>query len=256
MKRIIRLTWVLLIAASIQINAQDEGETAPNFEVVLLGGDTFNLADHEGKVVMVYFFGNTCPSCRAIGPVIESDIYQEYMDDEGNLVAVGIDTWNSSSNESSVAGFKNTTGITFPLAIKGGDVAVTYKTTYDRLMVIDRAGNLVHKGLVLASNDIDNTIAAIEESLKVTGLEAQISDRPSVYPNPAKDVLHVSAGTDLVSGFTLFDLSGRKVMESVSFAGQALSEFQVDLQKFESGVYIYKLETEEESVTGRVVIQK
>ncbi len=256
MKQIIRLTWMLLIAASIQINAQDVGDAAPNFQVGLLGGETFNLADHEGKVVMVFFFGNTCPSCRAVGSIIESEIYQEYMDDSGNLVAVGIDTWNSSSNESSVAGFKNTTGITFPLAIKGGDVAVNYKTTYDRLMVINRAGILVHKGLVVASNDIDNTIAAIQESLTVTGVEDQISDRPSVYPNPANDVLHVSAGSDLVSGFSLFDLSGRKVMESSSFAGQALSEFQVDLHEFESGAYIYRIETEEESVTGRVLIQK
>ena len=256
MKRIIRLTWVLLFAVSVQITAQNVGETAPNFELGLLGGETFNLADHEGKVVMVFFFGNTCPSCRAVGSIVESAIYQEYMDDSGNLVAVGIDTWNSSSNEASVTGFKNQTGITFPLAIKGGDVAVKYKTTYDRLMVINRAGILVHKGNVVASNDINNTIAAIEESLTVTGVEDQISDRPSVYPNPAKDVLHVSAGTDLVSGFTLFDLSGRKVMESSSFAGQALSEFQVDLHEFESGVYIYRLETEEESVTGRVAIQK
>jgi peroxiredoxin len=256
MKQILKLTWVLLFAVSVQINAQDVGDTAPNFEVGLLGGETFDLADHEGKVVMVFFFGNTCPSCRAVGSIIESAIYQEYMDDAGNLVAVGIDTWNSSSNESSVTGFKNTTGITFPLAIKGGDVAVQYKTTYDRLMVIDRAGVLVHKGLVVASNDIDNTIAAIEESLTVTGVEDQISDRPSVYPNPAKDVLHVSVGANLISGFTLFDLKGRKLMESGSFDGQALSEYQVDLQKFESGVYIYKLETEEESVTGRVIIQK
>jgi peroxiredoxin len=256
MKQILKLTWVLLFAVSVQINAQDVGDTAPNFEVGLLGGETFDLADHEGKVVMVFFFGNTCPSCRAVGSIIESAIYQEYMDDAGNLVAVGIDTWNSSSNESSVTGFKNTTGITFPLAIKGGDVAVQYKITYDRLMVIDRAGVLVHKGLVVASNDIDNTIAAIEESLTVTGVEDQISDRPSVYPNPAKNVLHVSAGANLISGFTLFDLKGRKLMESASFDGQALSEYQVDLQKFESGVYIYKLETEEESVTGRVIIQK
>lgn len=256
MKQISILTWVLLFAVSVQISAQNVGETAPNFEVGLLGGETFNLEDYEGKVVMVFFFGNTCPSCRAVGSIVETAIYQEYMDDAGNLVAVGIDTWNSSSNETSVAGFKNNTGISFPLAIKGGDVAVQYKTTYDRLMVIDGAGVLVHKGIVAASNDIDNTIAAIKESLTVTGVEDKISDRPSVYPNPAKDVLHISTGANLVSGFTLFDLKGRKLMESGSFDGQALSEYQVDLQKFESGVYIYKLETEEESVTGRVIIQK
>jgi peroxiredoxin len=256
MKRIVRLTWVLLITASIQINAQDVGDTAPNFQVGLLGGETFNLADHEGKVVMVFFFGNTCPSCRAVGSIIESSIYQEYMDEEGNLVAVGIDTWNSSSNETSVTGFKNTTGITFPLAIKGGDVAVNYKTTYDRLMVIDRAGILVHKGLVVASNDINNTIAAIEESLLVTGVEEKISESPIVYPNPAKDILYFSAGTELISGVTLFDASGRTVMVSSPFSGQAKSEYQVDLYDFEPGFYFYTIETEAEPIKGRVVIQK
>ena len=256
MIRIIRLTLVLLFAVSVQINAQEEGEQAPNFEVGLLGGETFNLADHEGKVVMVFFFGNTCPSCRAIGSTIESAIYQEYMDDEGNLVAVGIDTWNSSSNESSVTGFKNSTGITFPLAIKGGDVAVNYKTTYDRLMVIDRAGVLVHKGIVAASNDIENTIAAIEESLIVTGVEDLFSNRVNVYPNPAKDVLHVSAGADIISGITLFDLNGRKVMESTLFNQRAGNEFEVDLHDFEPGVYFYSLDTGGVPVTGKLVIQK
>lgn len=256
MKRIVNITVILLLVVSAQISAQDVGEKAPNFQASLLGGETFNLADHEGKVVMVFFFGNTCPSCRTVGSIIESEIYQEYMDDSGNLVAVGIDTWNSSSNESSVNGFKSQTGITFPLAIKGGEVAVSYKTTYDRLMVINRAGILVHKGLVAASNDINKTIAAIEESLTVTSVEDQVSERPGVYPNPAKDVLHISAGSDMVSQFTLFDLSGRKVMESRSFTGQILSDYQVDLQEYESGAYIYKLETEKESFTGRVLIQK
>ena len=256
MRQLILLTWVLLLAVSVPINAQKEGEAAPNFQVGLLGGDTFNLADHEGKVVMVFFFGNTCPSCRVVGPVVESEIYQKYMDDEGNLVAVGIDTWNSSSNESSVAGFREATGITFPLAIKGGDVASSYKSTYDRLLVINRAGILVHKGLVVASNDIDNAISAIEESLTVTGLDEQNSLGASVYPNPASDVLHFSAGAELISGITLFDLTGRKVMESTSFGGQAVSEYQVDLHDFKSGVYIYSVETGGDPVTGRIVIQK
>lgn len=256
MKQFLTLTGVLLLALTVQINAQKVGEQAPNFQVALLGGGSFDLADHEGKVVMVFFFGNTCPSCRTVGSIVESQIYQEYMDDDGNLVAVGIDTWNSSSNASSVEGFKNRTGISFPLGIKGGDVAAHYQSTYDRLMVIDRAGILVHKGLVAASNDINNTIAAIEESLTVTGVEDQMSDSHRVYPNPAKDVLHVSAGTDLISGFTLYDLKGRKLMESSSFGSQAKSDYQVDLHEFEAGVYIYKFETEDESVTGRVIIQK
>ena len=40
-----------------------------------------------------------------------------------------------------------------------------YQTTYDRLLVIDKDGILVHKGVVVASNDIDNAVAAIVQSL-------------------------------------------------------------------------------------------
>lgn len=255
MKQLFKITWIVLLAFTVQLNAQKVGDPAPNFQVGLLGGETFDLADHEGKVVMVFFFGNTCPSCRVVGSIIENSIYQEYMDDAGSLVAVGIDTWNTTSNETSVTGFKNTTGITFPLGIKGADVAANYQTTYDRLMVIDRDGILVHKGIVVASNDIDNTIAAIEESLAVTSVEEQASSSPLVYPNPATDVLYFSAGTDLISKISLFDLGGRKLMESRPVNGQPLHEYQMDLKDFDPGVYLYRVETEGNPLTGRVVIQ-
>jgi len=248
---------MLLFAACIQLYAQDVGEPAPGFEVGLLGGDSFRLSDHEGKVVAIFFFGNTCPSCRAVGSDIESNIHQAYKNDSSNFVIVGIDTWDSSSNSSSVEGFKNSTGITFPLGIKGADVATAYKSTYDRLLVIDKVGTLIHKGVVVASNDIDNTIKAIEEGLSVTGLEDLSSgNSPQVFPNPAGNFVHVKAGEELISGMTVFDLSGKKVMESNLNSGHRHSEMEVDLSDLNPGVYFYSVQTEGSPYTGKLLIQR
>jgi len=257
MKRVLKLTVMLLFAALIQIDAQKEGEPAPGFEVGLLGGETFRLSDHEGKVIAIFFFGNTCPSCRAVGSIIETSIYQAYKNDSANFIAVGIDTWDSSSNQNSVAGFKSATGITFPLGIKGGDVAASFKSTYDRLMVIDKAGVLLHKGLVVASNDVNNAIAAIEGGLTVTGLEDYDSEEGlRVYPNPASDILHISTGEALISGITLFDLSGKKVMESVLNSGFSITDIELDLHNLEPGVYFYSVRTEGTPFSGKLLIQK
>ena len=257
MKQLLAMTIMLLIAGSTDMYAQKQGETAPDFEVGLLGGEMFKLSDHEGKVVFVFFFGNTCPSCRAVGSIIESSINQEFHSDSANFTAVGIDTWDASSNESSVTGFKNSTGITFPLAIKGGQVAGNYQTTYDRLMVIDKDGVLVHKGLVVASNDIDNAIAAIEQSLVVTGINNSINvPQLRVYPNPVSDRLFIRAGEESVSGIMIFDVTGKMMLESAFPEGQASGDIELTVDELESGVYFYSIQTEGEIYTGKILIQE
>jgi hypothetical protein len=118
----------------------------------------------------VFTFGNTCPSCIAIGPEVEQNIHQAFKDNP-DFVIVGLDTWDTSSSTASVTGFKNSTGITFPLAIKASSVAALYQTTYDRLLVIDKNGILRHKGGVVVSNDLNNALEIIQ-----TRLEEEIAD--------------------------------------------------------------------------------
>ena len=257
MKHKLKLTAMLLVAALVQIHAQNVGEPAPGFEVGLLGGESFRLSDHEGKVVAIFFFGNTCPSCRAVGPDVESSINQAFQKDSASFVIVGIDTWDSSSNENSVQGFKNSTGITFPLGIKGGDVSAAFKSTYDRLLVIDKAGTLVHKGQIAASNDISNAVEAIEEGLMVTGVEDLNSELgPRVFPNPASDLIHVHAGEKAIRGITLYDLSGKKVKETNLNSGQAHSDMELDLSDLNPGVYFYSVTTQGSPSTGKLLIQR
>tara|TARA_E500000178_G_scaffold57989_1_gene54503 strand:- start:157 stop:507 length:351 start_codon:yes stop_codon:yes gene_type:complete len=41
---------------------------APLFSLASLDNGTVNLADYENKVVVLYFFGSSCPNCIAAGP--------------------------------------------------------------------------------------------------------------------------------------------------------------------------------------------
>jgi len=257
MKQKLTLTALLLIAALIQMHGQNVGEPAPGFEVDLLSGDTFRLDDHEGKVVAIFFFGNTCPSCRAVGPEVESAINQAFGNDSAHFIILGIDTWDSSSNPNSVDGFKKATGITFPLGIKGGDVAAAFKSTYDRLLVIDKAGTLVHKGQIVASNDINNAVAAIEEGLTVTAVEdLNAGTGVKIYPNPASDLIFVGAGDEHVQRIALFDLSGKKVKEKVIPAGFSQSDIEMDLSELQPGVYFYSVRSGVSTGSGKLLIQR
>ena len=123
MRKIVAIALSAFLLSTGWVKAQNVGEAAPDFDVTLLGGGMFSLSQHAGQVVVVFLFGNTCPYCLASGPTIEADLYQQFREDP-NFVMIGVDTWNSSSTESSVTGFANSTGITFPLAVKAGEVAV------------------------------------------------------------------------------------------------------------------------------------
>jgi peroxiredoxin len=249
------MTVICLLSGTGVVLGQQTGNPAPDFEVSLLGGETFRLSDHSGKVVMMFLFGNTCPSCQAAGPDIETQIYQAYKE-HPYFVAVGLDTWNSSSSETSVTGFREATGITFPLAIMAGDVVVSFETTYDRLLVIDSEGVLVHKGLVVAANDINNTIEAINQSLAITGINLTgVHDGFKVYPNPAVDLLTIDTGGEPILHFRMFDSLGKQVDERSFKTGIPSPLLEISLNGHEPGVYFYSVTTERSSFTGKLMVQ-
>jgi peroxiredoxin len=235
---------------------QAVGEVGPDFEVNTLGGGTFKLSDHRGKVVFVFLFGNTCPSCKAIGPAVEASIYQKFKNDPG-FVAIGLDTWDSSSGESSVAGFKNSTGITFPLAIKAGSVASAYGTTYDRFMVIDGDGVLVHKGTVGASNDVNNTISAIEQSLMVSGLSGLSAAEAGVrvYPLPAGNEVHFESN-EPISQIRIYDAAGKLVLDESGLSGAGVLTRTLTVSTLKKGLYFYSLQRADGFVSGKLIIQR
>ena len=145
--------------APADITPADERDMAPGFTLNNEEGDPVSLSDFEGKPLVIFFFGNTCPLCISSAPSIESEINQAFSSSE--MAIIGIDTWDG--NQASVVNFKDRTGVTFDLLLRGSMVGSDYGTTYDRLVVVDGEGNIAFKGSTSASNDITKVVNLITE---------------------------------------------------------------------------------------------
>ena len=138
------------------------GESAPSFSLSSSSGGSVSLADFEGKPLVIFFFGSSCPNCIASAPAVESDLFQAYSSDVVSLI--GIDTWDG--NLAAVDNFQSTTGVTFDLLLNGSNVESNYGITYDRLVIVDADGILAFKGSTAARSNIDDVKEALNEMLE------------------------------------------------------------------------------------------
>lgn len=135
---------------------------APAFDLKAVSGETVKLSDYKNKVVVLFFFGNTCPSCKAVVPDIQNKLVNTYGTNS-NFVLLGLDQWDG--NPASVQAFKSATGATFPLLLMASPVAKLYGTTYDRFVIINKDGKIAFSGKQLATNDLDAVKAEVANLL-------------------------------------------------------------------------------------------
>jgi thiol-disulfide isomerase/thioredoxin len=97
------------------------GRVAPDFELTLLDGSTFRLAERVGtQVIILNFFTTWCGPCRAEMPELE-----RYQKAQGsNVLLLGIDV---EEKHTVVEPFVASMKLTFPVGIDGaGDVSKLY----------------------------------------------------------------------------------------------------------------------------------
>lgn len=140
----------------------EESKVAPDFELTSLGGTQVKLSDQRDKVVVLFFFGFNCGLCRSAAPGIEQRINAAYATN-ANFAMFGLDQWNG--NAAGVEGFKNTTGVTFPLLLDAAATARDYGTTYDRLIVVDQEGNIAYQANMNATNSVSTVVSTVQALL-------------------------------------------------------------------------------------------
>ncbi|MEO1022328.1 MAG: redoxin family protein [Bacteroidota bacterium] len=255
------LMVTLPLAAQVQV-----GETAPNFTYDVLTGGSFSLLGQRGSVVYIFFFGAGCPHCRQNGPVTESQIYQEFRENE-NFIAIGIDTWNTSA--STVNTFRNITGISYPLLLNGRQSLQDYygnTTDYDRSVVVDADGNLAYRGTQFVNGDFQAVRSVIEQELaKVSVSNDEDPVLPSRvqleqnYPNPFNPTTAITFSlpeTERVQ-LTIFNILGEQVAtllnETVPAGDRTVTWNAVNNP---SGIYFYQLRTANEVLTNKMMLIK
>jgi len=130
------------------------GKPAAGEPLTLLGGGTFNLAEHKGKhVVILDFWATWCPPCRKSMPVL-AKVAAEYKDK--GVVFYGV---NSAENQDVVAKFMEQNKYDFAVPLDAErKLSLHYQVTgIPMTIIIDRQGIIrnVHVG---APDDLEKRL--------------------------------------------------------------------------------------------------
>lgn len=197
MKTLFTKITLCLIFIGQTVYAQKVGDTAPDFTLNTIDNSTFQLSQHTGTVVMILFFGYSCPHCLAGGPSVQSDIVSMFSGNP-DFLAIGVDAWDGTKTQ--VESFRTNTGLKIDMCLMGSSIETLYGLTgWDRIVIVGKDGNIAFKGDQYASQTIDPAKAAIEAALNVSSKmdsssttainNVSISNKSLiVYPNPAKDI--------------------------------------------------------------------
>ena len=85
------------------------------------------------------------------------------------------------------------------------------------------------------------------ESVNVSKVEKIIN--VEVYPNPVKDFVNIIVNNNELSRISIIDISG-KILKTEKFN----SIIKIETKDFEKGIYIFRIETDDEVVTGKLLI--
>ena len=121
----------------------DKGEIAPKFETTDVEGNKQTIEQHtkKGKVVMLYFWADWCPTCKKEFPETES-YYQKLQKDGLEILAINVKQPKEASEK-----FKEQFGATFPMLIDAdGKISDLYQVTeLPTNFFIDEEGKIIRK---------------------------------------------------------------------------------------------------------------
>src|SRR5690554_1065964 len=163
-----------------------------------------------------------------------ADVWYEFtMPINGYLVINGTISWNKfalydACNGTELACFDSSGNV------PGLTSGTVYKLRVFRTLAhVDNQAYksfTIHSTSTLSSNDV-----AIENNIRI-------------YPNPAKDFIHISNIEDQkIQAIHLFNMLGKEVLRTTSK--------KIDISNYTSGIYLVKITTEKGSITKKIVIE-
>lgn len=114
------------------------GKPAPDFELELLNGKKFHLADTKGKVIVLDFWATWCGPCLQAMPQVDK-VAREFKDKDVSLVAVNL---QESAKEITAMLERHKLEMTVALDRDGGVAEKYAANAIPQTVIIDKDGNI------------------------------------------------------------------------------------------------------------------
>jgi len=118
-KVLISFMIVLMLAACSQSSAVEIGQSAPDFSLTGVDGQKTSLSDFKGKAVILNFFANWCPPCKAEIPDFV-ELQKQYGDKGFTFVGVSLVGLQESKE------FVGQMKINYPVLVDDGKAGALY----------------------------------------------------------------------------------------------------------------------------------
>lgn len=134
----------------LRVAGKAKGQTAPEFILKDIHGNTVKLSDYKGKAVVLNFWATWCPPCKAEIPWFE-DLADKYRGQGLEVIGVALD----DSSEKDIASFAQDMKMNYPVVFGKEETSDLYggvemlPTTF----YIDRNGKITDQVLGLASRE-------------------------------------------------------------------------------------------------------
>jgi peroxiredoxin len=164
-----RIFYFVVVLSFLWGNTEDNprgfivniGDSAPDFSMKLTTGETLQLSELKGSIVILQFTASWCSVCRLEMPHLEEDIWKKYKDK--NVVLIGIDRDEALET---VINFKKQMKTTYPLALDPGAKIFSLYAEKDsgvtRNIVIDQSGEIVFLTRLFEENEYKQMLKIIE----------------------------------------------------------------------------------------------
>jgi copper(I)-binding protein len=145
------LVWIGLLAFVVHrfwpqlaavVGAGQPGEVAPDIRFTTLDGESRQLSDYRGQVVLVNFWATWCPPCRVEMPGFQK-AHEELGPEGFTLLGLSVDV----GGHDGVRQFLAERGITYPVAVVGEAQKQAFGGTplLPTSILIDREGRIRHR---------------------------------------------------------------------------------------------------------------
>lgn len=134
------------LGAIYELESLGVGQVAPEFTAATYKGDEFNLADHDGKYIILDFWATWCGPCMPEVPIIKS-LRETYAEKDLTIVSIALEDKSEKFDK-----FLMENGMTWPQIIQEKQWQDEIPTLYNiggipQKYIIGPEGNIVAKNL-------------------------------------------------------------------------------------------------------------